>query len=1162
MPHHGQPENPLKGARSDDPAGIRHAGSSAMNPDSAAEPQSGGSSGSEDDTRAASSGFKPRHIDDSRPRIEGYVLKDELHRGGQGIVYRALQIGTKREVALKVLLEGPFASDDTRRRFEREVELAASLKHPNIVTILDSGVDHGRYYYAMEYIQGERLGHYWKLHKPPMAQTLRLFERICQAVNFAHQRGVIHRDLKPSNILVDQDGQPQIFDFGLAKPIHTADGNQSTVHLLSTTGQVLGTIAYMSPEQAASPQDVDVRSDVYSLGVILFETLLGQSPYPVSGTLAEVLTHIAETEPAAPKSLRHCSRFGREIDDELSTILLKTLEKEPARRYQTAGDLAGDLNRYLNGEPIEAKRASGLYMLRKTLRRYRVHALVASVMMLMLVSSLIGFAYMYRRESGLREKADQAQRTAVRNEETAIESQSRERDAREKAEAVTTRLRESLIRQRIQRGDLAREQGDLALAREAYWDAYQAAPTREALWNLRRYYAETGEIASHQLYVNADGPTVVSPNGGLAATCNRADTVSVHDVNSGRPLGWYAAPGPISCLSIDNDGVLVAAGKGWVRLFGPESLRPSAAIELPIDFTPDSVHFDGKTGRVFVVNARHVWTYHIASATERDDLALRGTRTGAPAYEPLLRRLAIPTTAGVEFISVDARGRLGNELIWMTIDQPPRSVRFSGDDLLAVLSNVVDMVQLSRDQHGQTIRFLEPQGTWDMLDLQQGVGTLVLATRDGRVALYSSGSLQRTWRVTHGTLHDVRFADDGTLLTRDGRGTLTRWSISEDSQRRRTLLTDVASDWVVSADGSTAVLIDERGQATLYRNSDGHLTRLATLGGAQGTLSTFSGGVDVSVSLSADGQQILLRQGQRLIMSDAIDREALWTATWSDDDTPLLKEALMAADGTRIAIRAESTRGDRQLVAFYVATTPRRSRRGAARRGRLVPAHSPVTIAGSPIRLMAFLPGSNALIMARANGDLATLEPGEVKLQTWVTLDSPAALLEIDPNSRYLAVADDSGVVRILTLAEAEPVARFNIADDIAALDFSPSGEVLLVRSVDGTLRLFDLNTREQIVRWKLTGGGASPLAAWTTGQSMMLAHDGKVFEHHFDRIDDLITANRRYPFQRAIVRSIAGGDWDAAWQTSNRLQRSDPPAASLAQQELLELMLSRRSLP
>jgi len=330
--------------------------------------------------------------------VAGYEILHEIHRGGQGVVYKAVQLATKRVVALKVLLHGPYASAKQQHRFEREIDLVASLQHPNIITVYDSGIAQGQPYFAMEYIHGHTLDAYVSRTKLSIKETLRLFRKICSAVNAAHQHGIIHRDLKPGNIRVDADGEPHVLDFGLAKAAGTdvQDGVPVTV-----AGEFMGTLAYASPEQAdGDPRLIDIRTDVYSLGVILFEMLTDQHPYPVDGSVAEVLRNIGEVEPKRPSALR------RGIDDEVETIVLKALAKEKDRRYQSAEILARDVGHYLAGEPLDAKRDSTWYLLRKSLRRYRLAAGVAAAFVLTLTGATIGLSIMYGNQKQARQQAE------------------------------------------------------------------------------------------------------------------------------------------------------------------------------------------------------------------------------------------------------------------------------------------------------------------------------------------------------------------------------------------------------------------------------------------------------------------------------------------------------------------------------------------------------------------------------------------------------------------------------------------------------------------------------------------------------------------------------------------------------------------------------------
>jgi tetratricopeptide (TPR) repeat protein len=311
------------------------------------------------------------------PTIAGYVLYEEIGQGGMGVVYKALQVSTKRIVALKVLLAGAFASASARQRFKREVELAARLQHTNIVRVLESGRVERQRYYAMDYVDGVPLNHYLATARPGRKAVLKMFMQICDAVEYAHGHGVIHRDLKPANVLIDHEGVPHILDFGLAKAIDQAGQEATFVTRFSSAGQIMGTLPYISPEQAGGePEEIDARTDVYALGVMLYEALTGSPPYDMTGRPSEIIRRILEEPPRSPSS------FPQWHDGELNTIILKALEKEKDRRYQSPQDLGDDLRRYLEGEPILARRPSRLYVMRKKVRKHPVIAVGVAAIVL------------------------------------------------------------------------------------------------------------------------------------------------------------------------------------------------------------------------------------------------------------------------------------------------------------------------------------------------------------------------------------------------------------------------------------------------------------------------------------------------------------------------------------------------------------------------------------------------------------------------------------------------------------------------------------------------------------------------------------------------------------------------------------------------------------
>lgn len=336
-------------------------------------------------------------------QIDGYEVIEKVAEAGQGQVWRALQQSTDRQVAIKVPRVGSVTSERARVRFEREVELAARLKHPNIARIYDSGVNRGQYYFVMDFIEGLKLDEYVRQHHLTHRQILELMRTICQAVQHAHQKGIIHRDLKPSNIIITDDGRPFIIDFGLAKGL--GDDDQNLV--LSMDGEAVGTPAYMSPEQAAGHTDiVDTRTDVYSLGVTLFALLTDSNPHDLSGTRLEVMHRIAEQDVIRPRTL------NRNIDKDIEALLLKALDKDPDRRYSSAAGLTEDIDNYLKGEPLMAGSQSTVHRLTKFVKRNWLVVTSMAAVLIVLFAGVVVSAVLAVGQARARAESEQRTRDA------------------------------------------------------------------------------------------------------------------------------------------------------------------------------------------------------------------------------------------------------------------------------------------------------------------------------------------------------------------------------------------------------------------------------------------------------------------------------------------------------------------------------------------------------------------------------------------------------------------------------------------------------------------------------------------------------------------------------------------------------------------------------
>lgn len=340
----------------------------------------------EAETQGGEIGAKPspRHVENrvlvagSKVKYFGdYEMLEKIAQGGMGVVYQARQVSLNRVVAVKMILSGQLASETDIKRFHQEAEAAANLQHPNIVAIHEVGEHEGRHYFSMDFVDGPSLATGAKSGPMPAIDAAALVKTLAEAIQYAHQRGILHRDLKPHNVLIDSRGVPRITDFGLAKRLEQDSG-------LTTEGSVMGSPSYMSPEQAAGRQDLTgPTSDVYSLGAILYELLTGRPPF-CGKTAMETVRQVIEHDPVPP------SKLNAKVPADLETICLKCLEKRPEQRYSSARLMAEELERFLKHEPILARPASAA---RKAGARMQRHPWIITALLAVVVLGVSGLAF-------------------------------------------------------------------------------------------------------------------------------------------------------------------------------------------------------------------------------------------------------------------------------------------------------------------------------------------------------------------------------------------------------------------------------------------------------------------------------------------------------------------------------------------------------------------------------------------------------------------------------------------------------------------------------------------------------------------------------------------------------------------------------------------------
>jgi WD40 repeat protein len=434
-----------------------------------------------------------------------YRLLEQIGRGGMGIVFRACREGSDVEVAVKVIAAGSFAAPEEVRRFRLEAEAAQKLIHPNIVRIFDSGEEQGRHYFAMDLASGGNLAEMiGKSARMRSSDVAALLVKVARGVQFAHERGILHRDLKPENILLTGDGEPKIGDFGLAKLDDKRSGN-------TLAGTLLGTPGYMPPELArGGASQATTAADVYSLGAILYHALEGRPPFD-GETAVDVLRQVEFDEPTP-----------LDCDRDLAMICMKCLEKSPSGRYASAGALADDLDRWLDGEPIHARPISGLERARRWVRRRPV---LATALGLVSVAGIVLATVMVVGTVMLRRERDVARALAAQVVD----------------EAGRAERSHELVRQNLYAADMflaskALEEGNLGVAR-----ACLARHLHSSLEDDQRGFEwyemerrcrgdERQVIDGHSAAVTA---VAISPKGDRIATASRDQTIRISDLSTG-----------------------------------------------------------------------------------------------------------------------------------------------------------------------------------------------------------------------------------------------------------------------------------------------------------------------------------------------------------------------------------------------------------------------------------------------------------------------------------------------------------------------------------------------------------------------------------------------------------------------------------------------------